>query len=171
MRVCREGPQARTLTCTGSTRRWTLSVWVRIVCEGSRTNLEHTHRSAWKGDSCTQTHTYTSQTDTHTHTHTTHTHAHTVLQLPGKGAPIGHNRDSAMVPFFPRHFHHWYFVDSRTLGYTFDNFGFGKSNRKMRVQPESGKSNSCLRHAKTLGSLSICSTCILRIVHWPEAST
>ena len=60
------------------------------------------------------------------------------FQFPGKGAPIGHNRDAVMVPFFPRHYHRWYFVDSRTLGYTYDNMGFGKSNYKMKIQRETG---------------------------------
>ena len=55
-------------------------------------------------------------------------------QFPPRGAPIGHNRDAVMVPFYPRHFHRWYFTDSRGLGYDYDNFNYGKSGKVKFVE-------------------------------------
>ena len=48
-----------------------------------------------------------------------------LFQMPAFGAPYGHQRYSVMVPFIPRHFHADYFVDSRTLGYDYDNWQYG----------------------------------------------
>ncbi len=61
--------------------------------------------------------------------------------MPEYGAPIGHHRDSVVVPFFPRHFMHWYFTDSRGLGYDYDNFDYG--GRKKR-HPESYLGNTLI---------------------------
>ena len=43
---------------------------------------------------------------------------------------MGHNREAFMVPFFPRHRHSEYFVDSRSLGYDYDDFSYGGMKRR-----------------------------------------
>lgn len=50
--------------------------------------------------------------------------------MPNFGAPRGHHRDSVVAPMWPRYFHHMFFTDSRTLGYDYDNFDYGKQKRR-----------------------------------------
>ena len=44
------------------------------------------------------------------------------FQLPEANAPAGHNRNSPLVPLFPRVFATDLFRDSRELGYDYDTF-------------------------------------------------
>ena len=42
--------------------------------------------------------------------------------MPEANAPAGHNRNSPLVPFFPRVFATEFFKDSREIGYNYDTF-------------------------------------------------
>lgn len=70
--------------------------------------------------------------------------------MPEFGAPVGHHRDSVVVPMFPRYFQHMMFTDSRSLGYDYDNFDYGKHHRR---DPE-----SYLGKFAILADISCCDT-------------
>lgn len=59
-------------------------------------------------------------------------HRPTITNYPQRGELPGHGRDSYLVGFIPLATHGELFIDSRNLGYVYDNYDFS-INRKHGV--------------------------------------
>jgi len=85
-------------------------------------------------------------------------HTPHITQFPSFGGPYGHHRHSRLVPFYPLLTHSDVFVDTRTLGYTYDNFYYG--GRSQQAETDRIISPVSLH----LYALAMVSTCIVACI-------